>query len=349
MEKRRKNLINNVLQVGCDALVSFLPENIFYMTGFWGESIAILKKTLETIIITSELEESRAKKESINCIVKSTKGNTIKSLLPIISNCSACIDCDIPEILKNSPLKITKSTKPFTNSRLIKDQNELNILKQASKKIDNLFEMCTNEVHIGQTEFELQSILMCKAMQQKMFDTGYKFTTNPLIIASGPNSAFPHSQITNRKFKKGDLIVVDLTLRYKGYISDATRTFGLGKISNKAKEIYDIVKISQSKGIDKVQDGIMCSSIDSVCRKYIQSCGYEKFFIHSTGHGIGIDVHESPIISTNNNEKLDSNMVITIEPGIYLPGKFGVRIEDSLIVDNPNTLLHNFTKDLLIL
>ena len=352
MKNRRQNLINHTLKIGCDTLVAFSPENIFYMTGFWGECIAVLKNTLDTVIITSELEEYRAKTESIDCtIIQSTRNDLIQSLLSITKNCKICTDCDDYEIVKNLNLKsdVVRSTDPFFNSRLIKDKDEINILQKAAAIIDNLFGICVNKIQIGQTENELQTFLMSKAMEYEMFDTGYKFTINPLIIAGGPNAALPHAQITHRKFNKGDLIVVDLTLRYKGYVSDATRTFGLGTISETAKQIYDIVKTSQSNGIDNVRNGVTCSYIDKTCREYIQTRQYGKYFIHYTGHGIGIDVHESPIISSNNQTKLNRNMVITIEPGIYIPHELGVRIEDSLIVTDSYVLLHKFTKDLLVL
>ena len=118
------------------------------------------------------------------------------------------------------------------------------LLKKGSKIIDNMFGICTKKIKVGQKESELQSILMSYAIKNEMFDTGYRSTLNPLIIAGGPNGALPHAQVTNRKFKQGDLIVVDLTLRYKGYVSDATRTFSLGKISNHEKQVYNIVKLS---------------------------------------------------------------------------------------------------------
>lgn len=196
-------------------------------------------------------------------------------------------------------------------------------------------------------ESELQTILMTYAMEQDMFDTGYKSTLNPLIIAGGPNGALPHAQVTNRKFKKGDLVVADLTLRYKGYVSDATRTFALGKISSQANEAYEIVKESQRLGLKAVRPNIDCKDIDFVCRKYIDDHNYGKYFIHSTGHGIGLEVHELPCISYRSNTKLKENMAITVEPGIYIENKFGIRIEDSLIVKERPIVMHKFTKDLV--
>ena len=210
-----------------------------------------------------------------------------------------------------------------------------------------MYDICHKKMKVSQKESELQTILMSYAIEQKMFDTGYKSTLNPLIIAGGPNGSLPHAQVTDRKFKKGDLVVVDLTLRYKGYVSDATRTFAIGKISPQEKHVYEIVKESQKLGLKSVKPNIDCKDIDFACRKYIDEQNFGKYFIHSTGHGIGLEVHELPTISYRSNTKLKENMAITVEPGIYIPNKFGVRIEDSLIVKDKPIILHKFTKDLI--
>ena len=249
--------------------------------------------------------------------------------------------------LKKSVPKIKSSTEPFYNSRIIKDEKEIQILKKASKIIDEMFDICSKKMKVGQKESELQTILMVYAMEQQMFDTGYKSTLNPLIIAGGPNGALPHAQVSQRKFKKGDLVVTDLTLRYKGYVSDATRTFAVGKISTQANEAYEIVKESQKLGLKAVKPNINCKDVDSACRKYIEEKNYGQYFIHSTGHGIGLEVHELPTVSYRSETKLKENMAITVEPGIYIENKFGIRIEDSLIVKDRPIVMHKFTKDLV--
>ena len=210
-----------------------------------------------------------------------------------------------------------------------------------------MFTICSKKMQVGQKESELQTILMTYAMEQGMFDTGYSSTLNPLIIAGGPNGALPHAQVSQRKFKKSDLVVTDLTLRYKGYVSDATRTFALGKISSQANEAYEIVKESQKLGLQSVKPNIDCKDVDFACRKYIEEKNYGKYFIHSTGHGIGLEVHEFPTVSYRSDTKLKENMAITVEPGIYIENKFGIRIEDSLIVKDRPIVMHKFTKDLL--
>ena len=352
MNLRRKNLLKYARKIDCDTLVTFEPENLFYLTGFWGEAIGLLEKNGNTTIIAPELEVGRAQEESEDCqVVTAERGTGLVSyLIKKIKKNRVCTDCqNYPTMmsLKKSIPKIKSSVEPFYDSRIIKDEKEIRILKKASKIIDEMFEICSKKMKVGQKESELQTILMTYAMEQEMFDTGYKSTLNPLIIAGGPNGALPHAQVTNRKFKKGDLVVTDLTLRYKGYVSDATRTFALGKISSHAKEAYDVVQESQRLGLRAVKPNADCKNVDSACRKYIEEKNFGQYFIHSTGHGIGLEVHELPTVSYRSETKLKENMAITVEPGIYIENKFGIRIEDSLIVKERPVVMHKFTKDLV--
>ncbi|MFZ8936852.1 MAG: M24 family metallopeptidase [Nitrosopumilaceae archaeon] len=352
MKDRRKKLLKFAQKVNCDTLVTFEPENLFYLTGFWGEAIGLLEKNGNTSIIAPELEVGRAIEESQDCnVITGERGiGLLSTLISKIKKNKVCTDCNdysIMTSLKKSIPKITSSTEPFYNSRIIKDENEIKILKKGSKIIDEMFEICAKKMKVGQKESELQAILMGYAIEQGMFDTGYKSTLNPLIIAGGPNGALPHAQVTQRKFKKGDLVVVDLTLRYKGYVSDSTRTFAIGKISKQANEAYEIVKQSQKLGLQATKPNVNCKDVDFACRKFIEEKNYGKYFIHSTGHGIGLEVHEVPTVSYRSETKLKENMAITVEPGIYIPNKFGIRIEDSLIVKQKPVIMHKFTKDLV--
>jgi len=332
--------------------VTFEPENLFYMTGFWGEAIGVLKDGKATII-APELEVGRAKAESIDCDVVTSERGTglVSSLVEKIKGSDVCTDCQsYPTMmaLKKSIPSIKHSTDPFYRSREVKDESEVSTLKKASKIIDQMYEVCTNKIAKGMRESELQASLMSFAMEHEMFSTGYRSTLNPLIIAGGPNGALPHAQVTKRRFANGDMIVVDLTLRYRGYVSDATRTFGLGKVSERAKRVYDIVRESQKAGLKSVKHGASCKSVDDSCRDIICEEGFGDYFIHSTGHGIGLEVHELPTISQRSQTALQKNMAVTVEPGIYIPKKFGVRIEDSVIVKEGSPLvMHKFTKELI--
>ena len=153
-----------------------------------------------------------------------------------------------------------------------------------------------------------------------------------LIIAAGPNSAFPHHITSNYKMRKGDPVICDIGGLWEGYHSDLTRTYTLGRISPFYSRIYKIVEKSQNEGIRQLRPGVTAGSVDLASRRVIRKAGYGPKFCHSTGHGVGLDIHEYPRIGPGGKEKIKAGMVVTVEPGIYLPGKFGVRIEDTLLV-----------------
>ena len=359
MDARYRTLLRHAGKVGCDAVVAFRPENIFYMTGFWGEAAAILpkKRGSRPVIVAPELEASRAAAESGGCAVvvaeRGMRGLAIGAAKIARTARSACTDCrdyQTMAYLKRAVPGIKQTEAPFYAARMIKDESEIRILRKASKIIDGLFDVCSRRLSVGQRESEMQAILMAEAAEQGAFDVGYSSTLNPLIIAGGPNGALPHAQASQRRFKRGDLVVVDLTLRYKGYVSDATRTFAVGRPNPEARDVYEIVRESQRLGLQSARAGATCDRVDEACRSYIGQQGYGDYFIHSTGHGIGLEVHEMPAVSMGVSTKLQKGMAITVEPGIYMPGRFGVRIEDSLVIRESSTrpvTLHRFTKDLV--
>ena len=351
MKQRRKSLLKHAGKINCDTLVAFEPENLFYMTGFWGEALGILEKNGSTTIVAPELEASRARAESTDCtVITAERGAGLAASLSKYKKSRVCTDCQnysTMNSLKKSIPKIKSTTDPFYHSRMIKSDSEIRILKQASRIIDEMFELCADKLKAGQKESDLQAVLMSYATGRQMFDTGYKSTLNPLIIAGGSNGAQPHAQVTGRKFKRQDLVVVDLTLRYKGYVSDSTRTFAVGRIPAQAKDAYETVKESQRLGLRAVKPNTTCQHVDSACRRFIEEQNFGRYFIHSTGHGIGLEVHEPPTVSSKSETLLKKDMAITVEPGIYMPNKFGIRIEDSLIVKDRPLVMHKFTKDLI--
>jgi len=152
------------------------------------------------------------------------------------------------------------------------------------------------------------------------------------IVAFGPHSAEPHHVNSRRRLAKNDTALLDIGCVYQGYCSDLTRTFFLGKICELQKQIYSLVSEAQTLAVKGIRSGRKASDIDGIARSVISRRGYGPQFIHSTGHGVGIDIHEPPRISNKDNTVLKPGMVITVEPGIYLPGKFGVRIEDTVLV-----------------
>jgi Xaa-Pro aminopeptidase len=362
MKERRSKLLQHIGKIGCNAVAAFQPENVFYLTQFWGEAVAIciVDNNDKTKIITPKLETDRAQQSSKDCEIIPTErgGDMISTIISELSRKIVCTDCDDYHSIDAIQSRIGRNSfvvnsEPFFQIRTIKDQEEIKTISKAARILDTLYEICTEEIRVGLSERDLQAKLIFEAMKMGATPPFYRSTLNPLIIAGGPNSALPHAEVSDRKFMKGDMIVVDLTLRYEGYIADATRTFALASATSEMRKVYDIVKQSQQAGINAVNDGSFCGDVDAACRNVIEKSGYAKYFIHSTGHGIGLEVHEPPWLRIRNQEVLKTNMAITIEPGIYFKDRFGVRIEDSIIVnayDNGNVMnLSTFTKDLIVL
>jgi len=354
-ERRLRVLQHAEKSVGSSIIAAFEPENVFYLTGFWGEAIAVCIDEGTTKLITPKLESLRAEKTSLDCevIVTERGGELISTFVSLVKSSKVCTDCsdyNTIDAIRKQGGDILVNTDPFFLTRRIKDEGEIKTISKAAQILDNLYEICKEELKAGLSERDLQADLICEAMKMGANPPSYKSTLNPLIIAGGPNGALPHAEVTDRKFRKGDMIVVDLTLRHAGYIADATRTFLLGSATKEMNKVYELVQEAQKIGLNTAKAGISCSQVDDACRNLIAERGYEKLFIHSTGHGIGLDVHEPPWLRMKNNELLRANMVVTVEPGIYVGNKFGVRIEDSIIInDGKPRVLNRFTKDLLIL
>lgn len=358
MLKERVRNILDTLGNGFNALIVFKPENIFYLTGFWGESVALCTHD-EIKLFVPKLESTRALNESkYSEIITAERGAGLtKSVIPYLPKHRFYSDCSDYETAR-SILPYTDNSNfvideyPFRNARMFKDDSEIQKIRRASEIIDKLYQVCSEEIRKGVTEKQLQAKLLYEAMKLEGTSTCYPFTLNPFIIASGANSALPHFETSKREFIDGDFVVVDLTLRYDGYISDATRTFALGNVSYEMSQVYDLVKKSQQQGLECVVQGVECGKVDTACRNLISKSGYGDNFIHSTGHGVGLEVHEQPWIRPNESKKLSKGMVVTVEPGIYINSKFGVRIEDTILVNeksNTDLTLTKFSKELLIL
>lgn len=354
MKARRSSLLFHSRQAGFDAIAALEPENVFYLTGFWGEAIAVSTES-GTKLIAPRLEFSRAQKTSIDCeVIPTERGSELIAAfaaeLAGLRTCTDCTDHLTVEAARKHGAQIEVSTDPFFQARRLKDEGEIRTISKAARILDKLYAICTEEIRGGVSERDLQAKLVYEAMKMGANPPSYKSTLNPLIIAGGPNGALPHAEVTGRRFRRGDMIVVDLTLRHAGYIADATRTFVLGSATAEMKKVYEVVRESQKAGLAAARAGTTCGDVDEACRKVIRESGREDLFIHSTGHGIGLDVHEPPWLRMKNAEELRPSMAVTVEPGIYVKNKFGVRIEDSIIVtEGMPKVLNRFTKELTII
>ena len=229
--------------------------------------------------------------------------------------------------------------------RMVKAPEEIDVLKAAAKIADDAFEHICTYIKPGMTELqvsnELEFFMRAQGATSSSFD---------IIVASGLRSALPHGVASDKKIEQGDLITLDFGALYQGYVSDITRTVAVGEPSDKLKEIYQIVLDSQVLALENIKPGMTGIEADAIARDYIKSKGYGEAFGHSTGHGIGLEVHEGPGLSFRSETVLEPNMAVTVEPGIYLPGIGGVRIEDDiLITETGNVRLTHSSKELRIL
>ncbi|WP_066060629.1 M24 family metallopeptidase [Neobacillus soli] len=246
---------------------------------------------------------------------------------------------------KEVEVELVPITGVIEKLRLIKTDAELKILKVAADIADAAFKHILEFIRPGKTELEVSNEL--EFFMRRAGATSSSFDT---IVASGSRSALPHGVASNKVIESGDMVTMDYGAYYNGYVSDITRTVAVGNPDPKLKEIYDIVLEAQLQGMAGFKPGITGKEADALTRDYITEKGYGEYFGHSTGHGIGLEVHEGPGLSMKSDIILEPGMVVTCEPGIYIPGLGGVRIEDdTLITKVHNEALTHSTKDLIIL
>jgi len=212
--------------------------------------------------------------------------------------------------------------------RLIKDQQEMACLRRAVKIAEDALTATLPLVKIGVTEKEIAGELFLQLVRHGS-DIALPFAP---IVAAGPNGANPHAQPSERRLAAGDLLVVDWGACCNGYVSDLTRTFAVGKVDGEAKKIHEIVEQANSAGRAAGGAGVPCARVDQATRAVIEKAGYGPQFTHRTGHGIGLECHEEPFIRGDNKQLLEIGMAYTVEPGIYLAGKNGARIEDDMVI-----------------
>ncbi len=222
----------------------------------------------------------------------------------------------------------TDGSAIFAALRATKDTQEIACMRKAVKIAEAALEATLPMITIGACEKEIAGELFMQLIRQGS-DTSLPFAP---IVSGGPNAANPHAQPSMRPLVAGDLLVIDWGASYNGYISDLTRTFAVGKIDAEAEKIHTIVQQANAVGRATGKPGVSCAAVDKATRKVIEDAGYGQFFIHRTGHGIGMECHEEPYMRGDNEQLLEAGMAYTVEPGIYLPGRNGVRIEDDVLV-----------------
>ncbi|MFC4409794.1 M24 family metallopeptidase [Chungangia koreensis] len=249
------------------------------------------------------------------------------------------------ELLKSSfeKAEIVGFDDQLNQMRVIKDESELELMRKAAELADYAIEVGCREIAEGKTELE---ILMAIEFEMKRKGVYMSFDT---MVLSGPKAASPHGTPGDRKVQKGDFVLFDLGVVYKGYCSDITRTVAFGEPNEEQKVIYETVRKAEQAAVDAVKPGVLAKDLDKLARDIITEAGYGEYFTHRLGHGLGISVHEFPSVTATNEMALKEGMVFTIEPGIYKTGVAGVRIEDDVVVTKDGVeVLTKFPKELTI-
>lgn len=224
-------------------------------------------------------------------------------------------------------MRVRDASALFAALRMTKDAAEVDAMRRAARVLESSIEALIPEMRVGKTERELAA-----RWQWLMFEHGADAIPDAPIVASGPNTAQPHTTSTARAIEQGDLLLLDGWCTVDGYYGDITRTFAVGALSDELKQIYDAVLRANHAGRAAVKPGAQCQDVDRAARAVIRDAGYGEYFLHRTGHGLGLEVHEAPNMVEGDTRTLAPSMTFTVEPGIYLAGKGGVRIEDDIVV-----------------
>jgi len=236
-------------------------------------------------------------------------------------------ECEILHKLAGKTIKFSPLKTTLEPLREIKEACEIKLIKHAITITQKTYSFIQKILKTGLKELEIAAEIERFVRLQGASKTAFE-----TIVASGPNASFPHACVSERIIKKGEPIIIDIGVEYQGYKCDLTRTFFLGKINPVIHKAYQAVCEAQQEAISKIKHGALIKDIDLAARNYLKQKGLEKFFIHSLGHGIGLEVHESPSINKKNNSRLQAGTILTIEPGIYVAGHYGIRIEDMVLV-----------------
>lgn len=328
---------------GIDALLINSPANISYLTNYISRDSYLLISKKQNIYWTDGRYTQEAKsKLNKNFIIEEIGINNYKSFADAIYE--ACLRLNIKRIgfeeqhlsysqyitLKKNikkPLSLTAARNTIEEIRQIKSSDEISKIKEAVNITIRAFNYIKKFIIPGKKEIEIAGQL-----ENYIRHNGATGTSFDIIVASGINTSFPHHLTSHRKILKDEPLLIDLGVCYHGYKSDLTRVYFSGKISPLMEKIYRVLINAQSKAIKEIKPLVKIKNIDTTARQYIANEGFGGFFNHSLGHGIGLEVHELPHISPKQNTELKEGMIFTVEPGIYLPGKFGIRIEDMVLV-----------------
>jgi Xaa-Pro aminopeptidase len=350
---RIRQLTEGASELGLEAVVLSSPENIRYFSGFTGEGVAVVSKGLFRIVTDSrymEQAENQADGFGVIDIGQATHAAAVIEVLREAGIRKAGFEDEAMTVGEHR--RLTGAGVDFEGIgalceriRVVKDAEEIDAMRRAARLTDEGFEYILPFVRPGAAEYEI------RAEMDYFFARRGGTPAFPMIVASGPNGSMPHAIPRKRKILAGDMVTLDFGASVDGYVSDMTRTVAVGQPDAALRTVYGVVLAAQRAAEDAARAGISGRTLDAVAREIIGKAGYGGEFGHGLGHGVGLQVHEQPRLSPRSGEDpLRAGMIVTIEPGVYLPGLGGVRIENTcLIREDGCEPLFAATRELIIL
>ena len=317
---------------GLDAMIITSPANITYLTAFTGDDSWAFLTARQTYLLTDSRYTVQAKNECPLCKIIQRKNPITQAVQKILSRSKSVeiigiensVSIAIFDKLKKL-CKIKKTDNIVESIRKQKDPEEIALIRTAAEIANIALENIISNIRPGVTENQLAALL---DLQIRWLNSCPSFET---IVAFGPNAARPHHRPGSRKLKKNDTILIDFGATHNGYHSDLTRCFAIGKPSRFYAKVYKAVWEAQQAAIDAIRPGRNISAVDRAAKNVLRRYKL-PLYGHGTGHGLGLQIHEAPFVSSAAKDTLEPGQIITIEPGIYLPGKFGIRIEDDILI-----------------
>ena len=356
MQKEAVKTIQKELDKKSALLVASVP-NRFYLTGFETSDGYVLITKDEAVFLIDFRYVEKAKETVKSCDVQLSvspmaeiralcEQHGIAHLYVENDYVSMSLQKDLAAAVK--PTEIVADDRFDTllrDMRSVKNETELSLMQQAQKLTDDTFSYIVERIEAGRTERDV--MLDMEFYMRRLGSEGVSFD---FIVVSGKNSSLPHGVPTDKKIERGDFVTMDFGAVIGGYHSDMTRTIAVGAVSDEQKLVYDTVLKAQLSAIDAVKSGVVCKDIDKIARDLIYAAGYEGCFGHGLGHSVGVEIHERPNFNTRCDTVLKAGTVMTVEPGIYLENRFGVRIEDMVFVTADGCInLTKSPKELLVL
>ena len=354
MDNRVEKIIDLIEERGVDALLIKGKNNKRYIGALTGSGVYVLITKEEKYQILDGRYTDEADKKTSGFIKRVvSQGSYIANIIELLEEMnikniaieSQAMSIQEYILLDNEGFNITLITNELGKVRAVKSKEEIELIKKACEITDEVFSEVISEIKEGMTELEVSALLQYYALKKGA--SGMSFEP---IVASGERGAMPHGRPTTKKLKKNEAITIDFGVVYQGYQSDMTRTISIGKPPKIIQEIYDVVLKAQLSAIESIKEGMKASDVDKIARQIIENHGFGDYFNHGLGHGIGLGDGEVPTLNSRSDDILTEGMVMSCEPGIYIPDVGGVRIEDDIvIIDGKGISLNKTSKDFIIL